>query len=132
MIKYLSKGYQSVYQLIEDLHFDPEKPEMHNMFISNMSQPYALEYDGEQWNRINRDDIVNQLFDYKACYLNSMFKELKGTLNKKTIKKYSRFMNEPDKETIDGLKHEIKMLLYNKRNIPMKTKKHNDAINKAK
>ena len=52
-----------------------------------------------------------------------MFKELRKNLNKTTVKKYGRFMNEPDKDIIDGLKNEIKRLLYNKRDIPLKTRK---------
>ncbi len=121
--KYLKRRYQAVYQLIDDMHFNPDRPELHNVFISNMSHPYALKFNGEEWVIVVKDEVVDQMFDDKACYLNSMFKELKKNLDKTTIRKYSRFMNEPDKDVIDGLKRDIKLLLYNKRHIPIKTKK---------
>jgi uncharacterized C2H2 Zn-finger protein len=120
--RYLNKGYQSVYELIDYLHFDPNKPEMHNVYISNIKDPYALKFDGERWRTVEKDDVIDQLFDDKACYLNSMFKELRNGLPSKTKIKYSRFMTETEKAIIDGLKRDIKLLLYNKRDIPMRTR----------
>lgn len=73
--------------------------------------------------QLKKDDVVDQLFDDKACYLNAMFRELKNKLSEKIIIKYSRFMNDNDKETIDNIKRDIKKLLYNKRHIPLATKK---------
>ena len=120
--RYLNKGYQSVYELIDYLHFDPNRPEMHNVYISNIKDPYALKFDGERWRTVEKDDVIDQLFDDKACYLNSMFKELRNILSNKTKVKYSRFMNETEKAIIDSLKRDIKLLLYNKRDIPMRTR----------
>lgn len=122
-MKYLSKGYQAVYSLIEDMHFDPKKPEFHSVYISDKNRPNALQFNGDNWDTVEKDDVVDQLFDDKACYLNAMFKELKNKLNSKTIIKYSRFMNDTDKEVIESIKRDIKKLLYNKRHIPMATKK---------
>lgn len=120
--RYLNKGYQSVYELIDYLHFDPNRPEMHNVYISNIKDPYALKFDGERWRTVEKDDVIDQLFDDKACYLNSMFRELRNSLSGKTKIKYSRFMTETEQAIIDGLKRDIKLLLYNKRDIPMRTR----------
>lgn len=122
-IKYLSRGYQSVCQLIEDLHFDPKKPEHHNVYISDKNRDKALTYNGEMWDTVEKVDVVEQLFDDKACYLNAMYKELKNRLDNKTVTKYSRFMNDTDNEVIESIKRDIRKLLYNKRHIPMATKK---------
>lgn len=122
-IKYLSKGYQSVYKLIEDTHFNPTKPKFHNVFISDKNRQDAMIYNGENWDTLEKTDVVDQLFDDKACYLTAMFKELKHKLDKKVIDKYSKFINDTDEETMQNLKKDVKQLLYNKRHIPMKTKK---------
>ena len=122
-IKYIKKGYQSVYHLIEDMHFNPNRPDLHNVYISDISRNKAITYNGERWDTVEKVDVVEQLFDDKACYLNAMFKELKNRLDKKTIIKYSNFMNDTDQDTIDNLKKDIRQLLYNKRHIPMNTKK---------
>jgi len=121
--KYLNHGYQSVYNLIEYMHFNPDKPELHSVYISNMFHPYAHQFDGERWQTVDKDEAIDQLFDDKACYLNAMFKELKNQLAKKTIDKYSRFMNDTDEKVIENIKNDIKKLLYNKRHIPLATKK---------
>jgi hypothetical protein len=121
--KYLNHGYQSVYNLIEYMHFNPDKPELHSVYISNMFHPYAHQFDGERWQTVDKDEAIDQLFDDKACYLNAMFKELKNQLAKKTVDKYSRFMNDTDEKVIENIKNDIKKLLYNKRHIPLATKK---------
>ena len=105
------------------MHFDPKKPEFHSVYISDKNRPNALQFNGDQWDTVEKDDVVDQLFDDKAYYLNAMFKELRNKLNSKTIIKYSRFMNDTDKEVIESIKRDIKKLLYNKRHIPMATKK---------
>jgi len=116
--KYLSKGYQAVIQLIKDLHFDRSKPKYHNVYVGDKNRPYALVYNGEGWDSRDKDDVVEQMFDDKACYLNAMYDELKETLPVKTKNKYLRFRNEFDDEIIAGLKKEIKEFLYNNRDIP--------------
>ena len=121
--KYLNNGYQSVYNLIEYMHFNPDKPELHSVYISNMFHPYAHQFDGERWQTVDKDEAIDQLFDDKACYLNAMFKELKNKLNKKTVDKYTKFMNDTDEKVIENIKNDIKRLLYNKRHIPLATKK---------
>ena len=121
-VKYLSRGYQAVYNLIEDMHFNPNRPEFHSVYISNTQSPYAITYDGDGWITTPKDDVVEQLFDDKACYLNAMFRELKHKLNKTIVDKYSRFMNEINEEEILSIKQDIKRLLYNKNKIPKETR----------
>ena len=120
--KYLDKGYQSICNLIEYVHFNPNKPEFHNVFIPSISHPYADVFDGERWNKVDTNEIVNQLFDDKEDFLNTMYKELKHTLKRSTIDKYSRFMNNDDKNIIINIKKDIKNLLLNKNYIPKETK----------
>lgn len=88
-----------------------------------MFHPYAHQFDGERWQTVDKDEAIDQLFDDKACYLNAMFKELKNKLNKKTVDKYTKFMNDTDEKVIENIKNDIKRLLYNKRHIPLATKK---------
>lgn len=47
--KILNKGFKSVPTLVEHVHFNKNKPEKHNIYISNIQSNYALVYDGNDW-----------------------------------------------------------------------------------
>ena len=126
---FLKKGYQSVPQLVEHVHFNKNNPENHNVYIPNMKDLYAMIFDGKQWNLKEKEEIVNQLFDDKELFLQDKYKEYFDNLDEITKKKFKRFLEQTDSETKKKLKHEIKLLIYNKKNIPIKTKK---SINQKK
>ncbi len=122
--KILKTGYQSIYNLIDKTHFDANKPEYHNVYISNMKDVYAMIYDEGKWILKDKSEVVDQLFDDKFCYLSTMYKELQKTLDHITRKKFSRLLMHNDETTTRGLKKDIKLMLYNKRDIPLNTKRN--------
>lgn len=122
-LKYLKTGYQSVYNMIEDIHFNPDKPEFHNVFISDKNRGKALIYDGNKWYDKDVTEVVEQVFDDKAAYLTAMFKDLRHRMADKYVTKFIRFRDDDDEQTIANLKKDIQQLLYNKRDIPRNTKK---------
>ncbi len=122
--KYINHGFQSVKHLIHDTHFNKNKPELHNVYISNMKDVYAMTYNGTDWVLMKKDEVIDQLFDDKQCFLIDNYKELKNSLKESTRRKFERFLTETDDQVINGLKDDIKMLLYNKRKIPLGTKRN--------
>jgi uncharacterized C2H2 Zn-finger protein len=122
----LSKGFQSVPKLIEHIHFNKDKPEYHNVYIPNFRNNFAMVFDGDDWGLRDRDETVSQLKDEKAEFIMGKFNELMeaGELSEAAIKKLKRFINEKDEDPADtNLKNDIKMILYNKRNMILNTKK---------
>jgi hypothetical protein len=120
----LNKGFRSVPVLIKYTHFNANKPEQHNVYISNMRDSHAMIYDGKQWKLMDRTEAVDQLIHDGKYYLVEKFEELFGELDPVTIKKFNRFVNQSeDDEILNGLKRDIKYMLYNNKNIPEKTKK---------
>jgi len=51
----LNKGFKSVPALVESIHFNKNKPENHNIYISNMRDNYVLIYDGRNWQLRERE-----------------------------------------------------------------------------
>ena len=49
--------------LIEKIHFDPKKPENHNIYISNLKNNYTMVYDGDKWTIRDRDDSIQNLME---------------------------------------------------------------------
>lgn len=128
--KILNKGFKSIPTLAEQVHFDKNKPENHNVYISNMQNNYALIYDGNDWKLKERDSILQQLIDEKTDILSEKFDELFVKLDDTTIKKFQRFLDYKDEDKIVvGIKNDLKLLLYNNKKIPEKTR---EFINTSK
>ncbi len=73
---------------------------------------------------MNRTEVINQLFDDQRYFLIEKFEELFEQLDPVTIKKFQRFVDsEDDDEVINGLKKDLRCMLYNYKHIPEKTRK---------
>jgi hypothetical protein len=123
--KILKRGFKSVPQLIEHVHFNEEKPEYHNVYIPNIRNEFAMTHDGSDWNLQARTDVITQLNDGGYDYIDSKYHELKkkGSLDEATIKKVARLLDERDTEPSQSkIKRDLELILYNKRKMVMKKK----------
>ena len=112
----LNKGFKSVPALVESIHFNKNKPENHNVYISNMRDNYVLIYDGDDWQLREKENVLQEMVDNKTDILNEKFEELVDRLDEATVKKFRRFLNQKDDdEIISDIKRDLKLLLYNKR-----------------
>ena len=122
--KIFHKGLQAVPQFVEYLHFNKNKPEYHNVYISNMRDNYVMVYDGQKWKLSDRTNTINQLMEDKTFYLVEKFEELIKSLNPITIKKFRRFLNQQDEDEVaNNIKKELRLILYNNKHIPEETRK---------
>ena len=121
--KILNRGFKSVPTLVEYVHFNKNKPENHNVYISNIQTIYALVYDGFDWKLKERDGILQQLVDDKSEILSIKFDQLLEVLDEPTTRKFQRFLDQKDEnDVILGIKNDLKLLLYNNKKIPEKTR----------
>ena len=90
--KILNRGFKSVPTLVEHVHFNKNKPENHNIYISNIRTNYVLIYDGIDWKLKEKDDILQQLMDDKTAILTDKFEELLTELDEPSIKKISKVL----------------------------------------
>ena len=123
----LNRGFNSVPALLEKMHFDKNKPENHNVYISNMRDDHILVYDGEKWKLEDRDDMLQTIYDDKANILITKFKDIGVGLDENTIRMFNRFKkmyeNEDDETAIKRIKKEMKSVMYNNREMVQKTKR---------
>jgi len=120
--KILGFGFQSIPIFTKYLHFNNNKPEYHNIYISNMKNKFVMVYDGDKWNLTN-DDILGKLIDFKTDFLAEKFDEYQDDLPEPTLRKFARFLNEQyEDDVINEIKDELKLILYNNRNLPLETK----------
>ncbi|AYV75425.1 MAG: hypothetical protein Terrestrivirus1_299 [Terrestrivirus sp.] len=122
--KLFYKGFKSIENLTEIVHFDKNRPENHNIYISNIKDSYVMKYDGDCWKLMNRENCLQDMYEDKSDYLVEKFDELQGKLDEQTIKRFGNFLNRRDEDKIiEQTKREIKLILYNNRKIPEETRR---------
>lgn len=118
----LKKGFQSVPTLTKYVHFNKNKPEHHNVYIPNMRDKHAMVFTGHEWDLTGKNEIINQIYDDKKQYLDEQYDNLFESLDGITKKKYKKYQNQ-EKDAIKRIKSDLNLLLYNRKNVPMETKK---------
>ncbi len=130
------RGYNTVPQLIEMIHFNPIFPEFHNVYIPSIKDKHAMIYDKETWSLKNKDEVVNELYltnrDFIVNNIDGYYKSLTES-EKKSLERWlnsdkNKDNNEKDKKAIDYTIEQLKLLLHNKRHIPIATKKQMASI----
>jgi hypothetical protein len=120
IINCINHNNMCVPQLIKMIHLNPQKPENHNIYISNLKNGYIMLYDGKKWNTLNRDDTIINLIDEKQNIIEEKIEDwiTKGKEYPELMKKFKRYLNKKENnEVLNKIKEEIKLMLYNYRNI---------------
>ena len=124
-IRCFNHNNMCVPHLVKRIHFNPKKPENHNVFISNLKSGHIMLYDGKQWNTFNRDEIVDDIFDDKHDILEQKIEEWISIGKDYPIiyHKFKRYLEKINNDlVIKKVKDELKLTLYNNRNIVKKLK----------
>ena len=106
--------------LIKRIHFDPKKPENHNIYISNIKNKYIMIYDGNQWILNDQGEAINDIIDTNEFVLEQKLEEWieNGKDYPEIMKKFNRYLEKKEKDdVINKIKDEIKLLLYNNRKV---------------
>ena len=118
ILKAIQSGYNSTLKLTEAMHFNPKHPEYHNIYIPNMKDKYAMMFDGKDWNLIMKYDLINKIYDDKKNYIEENIDEFVDSLSVSRKNALDRWLETDDENVrISKVKNEIKLLLYNKRNV---------------
>lgn len=123
ILKDIKSGFYSTVKLTNTIHFNPKYPEYHNVYISSMKSKYAMMYDGNDWTLITKEELIDKLYNEKKDYIEENLDEFVNSLSKSQKSALERWMDtDEDHDKIKEVKEKIKLLLYNKRNIPLNNK----------
>ncbi len=130
------KGYNSILHLIDMVHFNPDYPEFHNVYIPSVKDKHAMVYYDEMWNLKNKDDVVNDMYDTNRDYIIDNIEGINNFLNDGEKRALNRWLDseknkdksEKDKKAIASTHDNLKLLLHNKRHIPIGTRKQKATI----
>ncbi len=119
-LKCLNHSNMCIPHLIKEIHFNPEKPENHNIYISNLKNNFALVYDGSKWNLQNRNETVEDLINNNEDILEQKLEEWieNGNNFPEIMKKFNRYLEKKEHDVVlNKIKEEIKLILYNNRSL---------------
>ncbi len=123
VIRAISAGFYSTHKLTDLVHFDPEHPEYHNVYIGNMKDKYAMMYDGTNWILTTKTEIIDKLYESKKAFVEGNFDDFCKLLSANQQRALGRWLaTDEDDPKIAEIKESIKLLLYNKRAIPLQTR----------
>jgi hypothetical protein len=111
----INRMIMSVPTLIKKIHFNPEHPENHNIYISNIRNNLAMSYDGKKWNTCNQDKLIKNLIKDNEYILEEWLENGEDKFPKEMEKFEKYIIHKEDDTVIDDIKEEIKLLLYNNR-----------------
>ena len=111
--KCIKKVNHCVKTLIEKVHFNPEKPENMNIYISNMKDKYLMIYDGANWNLANKKVEIDRLYEDKEMMLEEWLETNPEPDLKEKFMKYLKHKGMED--CLLMFKDDVKLMLYNSR-----------------
>ena len=111
--KCINKVTNCVKAMIEKIHFDPEKPENMNLYISNIKSNHIMMYKDNKWTLTHNKEL-HTVYEEKE-YLIECWIEDKDD---ETSKKYSKYLKIKDKENeLKTIYDDIKLMMFNNKNL---------------
>ena len=105
-----------VKKLIEKIHFNPLKPENMNIYISNLKDKYLMLYENGNWT-IKNKNVLERVYEDKEMMLEDWLDEEQHKYPE-LKEKFLRYINNKEHDdTLNMIKEEIKLMIYNKTKI---------------
>ena len=124
MLKAIKNGFNSTIELTDTIHFNPKYPKYHNVYIPSMKDKYAMVFNEGNWELINKQDLIDRMYDNKKEYIEDNIELFYDAITQSQKNALRRWLSidDDDDEKIKNIKERMKLLLYNKRYIPLNTK----------
>ena len=112
----LKKMFMSIPYIIEQIHFNTDFPENHNLCIKNYRTKLAKVFNGKEWKTMDEDVVINELIDTYERLLEDWAED--NPKRMQYIEKYKEIKERDGKSKMyKDLKDEVKKLIYDKRDM---------------
>jgi len=131
IFKILNRKLASLEESIKLIHFNNDRPELKNIYITNLKDQYAYSYNGIKFTASLKTELLGELVDNHIENIEYSLEEYKNKLQPKTVEVLDKFiekMNNDEDEFIDKEHckkypnyksfniNKIKMMIYNESN----------------
>jgi hypothetical protein len=130
ILESLRHGCMCVLQFIHQVYFNIDYNELKNIYLPNISSNNIMIYNDGKWIYADMKDTIDSLYTKCSDYLISIYESYIGQLTDTQKKSLLRWIDPElkisDKDKLSheaNIKKEIKLLLYNKKNIILANRK---------
>ncbi len=85
---------QSVKKLVEDIHFNPNRPQNMNVILPDRNKSMIYVYENEDWVIANKDHVLYNLVDKNFERVDDFYEDHKDHLERRIIENYERYTDE--------------------------------------
>lgn len=124
IITIINKGSESIPELIKAIHFNTNRPENHNIYISNNQTTIIHVFDGQKWITADRRSTIRKLVDDTRKFLLDKATEfINGGIEMSGEVEHMLFDFERSRDNVsyilnrEWIMDTVKLLLYNDRDI---------------
>ena len=113
----LQGAFTAIPKLIENIHFNPQHPENHNIKITNKKEPYVKIRKNDKWELQDKKETLETLVDDKYYILEDHYADVEDKNNlsnhtKEVMKNFRDKFND-DKELQKDLQKKSEMVIIN-------------------
>ena len=94
----LKQPKQGINEIIRQIHFNPGRPENHNVKITNKKLPYASVFKNNDWELDDKKKIINQMITKSYCIMDNVYHDQHDTLMPSTRRQFETFQNKFDEQ----------------------------------
>lgn len=131
----LTRGVrETIIRLVDENHFNIDRPESMNFYISNYKDNIGRFFDGEDWGMKNAEMLVDEVFDKYRNIIDDMLDDLMtdseddesvAEMKSKIFEKLGKlidkwYMRTGKTDFEEGVKHELKDFIYGKKSLVKK------------
>jgi len=114
----LKQGFHSAVRLTDVVHFDPDKPENHNVYVSNLKNKYAMVFRNGSWQAITKIELINKIYNDKKNYVENNMETFYNKMSVSQKNSFHRWLHTDDEHPkIKEIKEEIRLLLFNRKEL---------------
>ena len=110
--KCIKQVYNCVMKMIETVHFNPNKPENMNVYISNIKSKHIMMYKENKWILVNKEELES-IYEDKERLIENWIEENKDP---ELIEKFNKYL-KIDESKLKGVYDEIKLMMVNNKNL---------------
>ena len=111
--------------ICERIHYNPEKPENMNIYISNLKNNYVTLYENGEW--VLKKGI-DDIYDHKEILLEEWIESEQDNYPELRDKFEKYLQNKEDDNTLNNIKENIKLMMYNKKKLVIKNQQELEEV----
>jgi hypothetical protein len=97
-IKYCKENYKSLKTYLNDVHFNPNHPENHNIKLQNKKENMCLIMENNKWNHITKDILYDRMKMAAYGALSDTYNEYKSKFDPRKQSRFEEFIEKYEAE----------------------------------